>query len=187
MSENRGGIFTAIVQPLVETAADYERLSPQAKILWHASGAAELGSWCLYAAPLFEHRPGTPFEIWAGLSGFCALWLAGAWLVSLGYPRVFGIALKALLFGAGAAALLWFEVYPDGWPVADWLLRGLYLSLLVVSGVRFVVAVQPFQFRGSALGIVDRAIRRDRWDWNARPHRWWMFWRRRGRNAYREI
>ena len=173
--------------PLAEAVADYDRLPPQGKILWHVSGAAELGWWCFYVAPLFEHQSGKPFEIWAGLSGFCALWLAGAWLASLRYPRDFGMALKAMLFGAGAAALLWFQIYPDGWPVAWWLLRGLYLSLLFVNCVLLLVAIQPFQFAGSALGIVDRAIRRDRWDWNAQPHRWWKFWRRRGRNAYRQI
>jgi hypothetical protein len=60
------------------------------------------------------------------------------------------------------------------------------LALLVAILLNIVLKAGPLR-SGSALGIVHRQIRRDRWNWNARPHRWWKFWRRRGRNAYRNI
>jgi hypothetical protein len=60
------------------------------------------------------------------------------------------------------------------------------LALLVAILMKLVLTAAPLH-GGSALGLVRREIERDRWDWNARPRRWWKFWRRRGRNAYRKI
>jgi len=59
------------------------------------------------------------------------------------------------------------------------------LALLVAILLKIVLTA-PLR-SGSALRVVAKEIRRDRFDWNARPHRWWKFWRRRGRNAYRKI
>lgn len=60
------------------------------------------------------------------------------------------------------------------------------LALLVALVLRIVLTAGPLR-GGSAFRIVDKEIQRDRWDWNARPRRWWQFWKRRGRNAYRQI
>jgi hypothetical protein len=60
------------------------------------------------------------------------------------------------------------------------------LALLVAILLLIVLTAAPLR-SWSALGVVAREIRRDRWDWNARPRRWWKFWRKRGRNAYRKI
>lgn len=76
------------------------------------------------------------------------------------------------------SAVTWAEMLP--------VVGAAVLALLVAILLRMVLTAGPLR-GGSAFGIVDKEIRRDRWDWNARPRRWWRFWKRRGRNAYRQI
>jgi hypothetical protein len=160
MSEFRGPL--TIMASVFE---DHARLPPPHKKIAHAGYATELLTWCVYGAPIFEHQTGTPFTAWAAVTGFTVVWLVGALWRSRGQPRDFGVTCGALFFGGGAAALLWFQVYPDDWgPFAVFVIRGIYWSVLTLNAAHLVVALQlltmPALFGGSAMRRILRHIRR---------------------------
>jgi len=141
---------------------DHARLSPTLKKISHAGYATELLTWCVYGAPLFEHQTGTPFTAWAVVTGFAVVWLLGALWRSRGQPVDFGATCSALLGGGGAAALLWFQVYPDWGPVAVFVIRGIYWSVLTLNAAHLVVALQlpSMLFGNDARRIIARQQRR---------------------------
>jgi hypothetical protein len=151
------GPFTAVAS-IVE---DHRRLNPIRQKIAHAGYGAELLFWCYWLAPAFEHETGTPFNAWAAVSGFGALWLGWALWAGRANPRDVVAAWWALIFGCGAAALWWLEIYPSDWgPVAVYFLRGFYVSIMALNAAHFVVAAQIFGFNGRARRIVDRQRRR---------------------------
>jgi hypothetical protein len=154
MSEGRGPLTI-----MASAFEDHARLPPQQKKIAHAGYAAELLTWCLYGAPLFEHQTGTPFAAWLAVTGFAVVWLAGALWRGRGQPRDFGAICGSLVFGCGAAALLWFEMVPDWGPLAVFVIRGIYWSVLALNAAHLVVALQPFG-GGNAKRIIRREMRR---------------------------
>ena len=140
--------------------ADHARQPPLRRKIHQAGYAAELLCWAVYLAPLFEYQTGTPFKAWAAVTGLAALWLLGALWASRSQPRDFGAAWWSLFFGGGAAALLWRQMYPSDWgPVAVFVIRGIYISIVALNAAHFVVAVQPFGI-GRARRIINRELRR---------------------------
>ena len=142
--------------------------------------AAHLLGWCVYLCPLFKTGPFTlavllgagffgqghapdwwlPVGAWAGLTFLGVLWLLAAWRQARAYARrELGTAFGRLVLAVIFAGALWFRVYPDDWPLAAIILKGLYIAWGMSHAMRFIIAAQPFG-GGNAERIIRRAVKR---------------------------
>jgi hypothetical protein len=150
MSDERiRGPLSFFTVPIGDEIDKYQRLPADKKTLAHVSLAACLLAWCGYLAPVvFELAPlrtltenWIPFAVWAFVTLVAVLWLLAA-IREAQAPRNFGAALWRLLLGGAVACLLWYRVYPDWGPLAEFLIKGTYIGWLVSHVARFLVAAQ---------------------------------------------
>lgn len=179
MSEIRGPL-SAIAGAVVDPINQHCSLPPDQKALASVSLAAHAVGWCAYLCPLFKtgpfalavllgvaffgqgHEPDwrLPVGAWGGLTAVSVLWLSAVWRRAQWFARgQYGTAFGRLLLAAALAALLWFRVWPDDWPLAAIILKGFYIAWLSSAVARFLLAAQLFD-GGSAERIIRRILRR---------------------------
>jgi hypothetical protein len=139
------GPLSALVEPIAEAIAQHNALPPDQKNRARASGGAGLIAFCLYVlvtAPRLVFGAWLAVAIWAALLGFGGLWLYVGVRASVG-PRDIMAAFWS------AAGILFFLVLmsvgaylPNDWIVANFLLKGFYISFAASCGMRLYLAVR---------------------------------------------
>lgn len=158
------GFLTAFAEPLAEAAARHQAASPRDKSFTRAGGGAFLLTCCAYTAvwsPVFlggsfdalvaaflraPTHPPVALMVWTAAAAFGLLWLVVGLRGARG-PRdvmaAFWAAVRVALFGC-ALGLQWY--LPRDWgdlvPLANLVLRGIYLGLLAEGAVHFLLAVR---------------------------------------------
>jgi hypothetical protein len=174
MSDIRGP-FSGLGVPLLDALEQHRRLPQPQKSTAGVGMAASSLAWLVYLrddVPAFVRgfvggdladypllAAWLPFAVWAGLTGLALLWLVMSWQMAQGPRNAFAAIWRLLLAGV-CVVLLQREVWPDDWPFAAWLLKGLYWGWLAAQCARLLLAAHPFG-GGSAQRAVNRQLRRN--------------------------
>jgi hypothetical protein len=163
----RAGWLSAPFTPFADEAAAQRRRMPHAQRQSRSGYGAAVLSGCYIMFDVCG--PGTrgPLDlmlhyIWWGCAALGAFWLLAGFFGRARGPLVGGLGLFAE--AAGASWLLWSGMYPAGMPLAEFLLHGIYLSVLCAALAQFVGAFLALP-RGDALALVDEDITENEFDW----------------------
>jgi hypothetical protein len=155
------GPLSALAQAIVDPIEQHRRLPPDQKKLAQVSLASHALGWGLFLCPFIKTGPfpvavlfgaallrngkppdwALPVGAWAGLTAMSVLWLLAAWR-SAEVRRHF--AFGRLTLAAAMAALLWFRMWPNDWPLIALILKGFYIAWGFSHLCRFLVAAQLF-------------------------------------------
>lgn len=146
MSGEPKGPLSAIMISIAESIAEHQAQPPYEKNVARAELGAALLTLCAYAAITLgsQARDFPPLALagWAGCVALGLLWLGLGTRNARG-PRDVMMAFWAAVVAGGCIWLLWIDAYPTDWgPLAEFLLKGCYLAVLVSSGVRFWLAAR---------------------------------------------
>ena len=169
------GILSAIAQPIGEEMSQHLNATPlrqsQNRAVWGTAllTAGAYAAWTLlikhsgfweserfYLRSL--HQPwedSWPYYLWGGAMLFGLLWVVVGVRGSRA-PRQIMTGVWAAAWTAAGCAALWYGWYIDDYPVANWLLKGLYL--MIVTGAAMLCWLAMRGTGPGAVRLIQRQI-----------------------------